>query len=161
MSDTEVAAMTSDWPAWVQAIGSVLAIFTAIGLHAYSDWQRRRRLEAVHDALMSRVGDEARACIGEMQRSYTERKNITATAGELDQSIADLRAIGMSADLHKQRLELALELLKVARSISSEVKHWSNISSRHEPVSQLAQEKCVAWASAITAIEKKVIAARR
>lgn len=161
MSGSEVVAMSNDWPAWVQAVGSVLAIFTAIGLHWYSDWQRRRRLEAVHDSLMSRVGDEARACIGAMQRSYTERENVAATSGELDQAIADLRAIGMNGDLAKERLELALELLKVARSVSSEMKHWSSMTSRHEPVSHASQEKCQGWASEIAGIERKVIVDRR
>jgi acid stress-induced BolA-like protein IbaG/YrbA len=161
MSGHSVVAVTTDWPAWVQAIGSVTAIFAAIGLHVYADFQRVRRQRVVYASLMARVGDEARACIGAMERSYTERENLSVTAVELDQAIADLRAIGMSAELDDVRLELALDLMRTSRSLSAEVRVWSSISSRREPVSTSSLEKSRQWAEEIEGIERRLMVAAR
>lgn len=58
----ELPAQSADWPAWVQAIGSILAIFVAIAVSYWQNWQqveREKQKEAQEvDNILRGIRDE-------------------------------------------------------------------------------------------------------
>jgi hypothetical protein len=69
----------ADWPAWVQAVGSVLAILVTVGSGIYLQDRERKRKEA--DSLANQIA--ALTAIAERCVKLLERLNERATKGTL------------------------------------------------------------------------------
>lgn len=143
----------SDLPAWVQAIGSVVAILVAIALQVWSERVRARRIRSTWRVTVSRVGDEVRECIGAMKLSHEMREELKCSGVELEHALGHLQAFGLHPDLDEKRLEIALDLLKVARSVAREASSWAAVVSDRQPVGTAAIRLCEEWLVVVDKIE--------